>query len=73
MNHPILGTKGKVDYLVSWDYPVALITINSSFLVLYISIVLILRYKVRMDFDRFQILCIILFAVCIICTIQVVA
>ena len=70
MNHPFLGSKGRVDYAVSWDFPVAMITINSTFLVIYISIVLILRYKVRMDFDRFQVLCILLFALCVIGTLK---
>ena len=69
MNHPILGgNKGRVDYVVSWDFPITLITLNSTFLLLYISIVLVLRYKVRMDFDRFQVLCIILFILCILGT-----
>ena len=55
-----------MDYAVSWDFPEALFSINIVFLVLYTASILVLHFKVRLAFDRFQVSCIILFFLCII-------
>jgi ABC-type multidrug transport system permease subunit len=66
MGHPILSASGRVEYAVSWDFPEALFTINIVFLILYTASILVLHFKVRLIFDRFQVSCILLFFLCII-------
>lgn len=51
----------------AWDYPLVYCILNLIFLVSYVALFLGMRYKLKINFDKFQITCILLFCLVFIC------
>jgi hypothetical protein len=49
------------------EHPEELLITNVSFLAIYLLMIIYLKYKTGLQFDRFQISCILLFIICIVC------
>lgn len=50
-----------------FEHPEELLITNVSFLAVYIFLILFLRFKVGLNFDKFQVSCILLLCTCIVC------
>ena len=51
----------------AWDFPLVYGILNLIFLVSYVALFLRLRFKLDINFDKFQITCILLFCLVFIC------